>query len=78
MINIIRVEVDDKIIDNIFDFWTPSFNGIVKSIDLSNSRSLISKGIVMEKTFKKTAKKISVILSLIGSENWIAVKKTEK
>ena len=50
--NIMRVEIDDNIIDNIFDFWIPSFNGIVTSLDLSNSISLMSKGIVIAKTFK--------------------------
>ena len=51
--NVMRVEIDDNIIDNIFDFWIPSFIGIVTSLDLSNSISLISKGIVYVHLFIK-------------------------
>ncbi len=76
--NIMRVEIDDNIIDNIFDFRTPSFNGIVTSLDLSNSISLMSKGIVTAKTFKQIAEKINIIFSSIGTNNSTAGKKTEK
>ena len=76
--NIIRVEIDDSIIDNIFDFLIPSFNGMVTSLGLSNSISLISKGIVIAKTFKQIAEKINITFSSIGTNNSNAGKKTEK